>query len=96
MSDDPPTINDLMTDELMTNEGRVPRLTGSRPIVDHPLRVSRDVERELRLDAMEDNIEWLREHDLDEHPTEAAKRLGDIAGDVRALIGGLENGDPNG
>lgn len=46
-------------------------------------------ERETRLDAMEKNIEWLRDHDLDEQSMEAAKRLGLIKGDVQALVQSL-------
>ena len=41
--------------------------------------------REHRLDAIETNVGWLREHDLDEHREEAAKRLGLIKGDADAL-----------
>ena len=41
---------------------------------------------ENRLDAMEKNIEWLRDHDLDEDSVEAAKRLGLMKGDIQALI----------
>lgn len=48
-------------------------------------------EREERLNAMERNIEWLREHDLNEDTTEAAKRLGLIKGDVQALIRSLDD-----
>lgn len=38
-----------------------------------------------RLDAIEKNVQWLREHDLDEHRFEAAKRVGLIFGDATAL-----------
>jgi len=48
-------------------------------------------ERKERLDAMERNIEWLREHNFDEDTTEAAKRLGLIKGDVQALIWSLDD-----
>lgn len=48
-------------------------------------------ERKERLDAMKRNIEWLREHDLDEDTIEAAKRLGLIKGDVQALIWSLDD-----
>jgi len=41
---------------------------------------------ENRLDAMERNIEWLREHDLDEGNFEVAQRLGCLKGDADALV----------
>jgi len=40
--------------------------------------------KEARLDAIERNVEWLREHDLDHQ--EAPVRLGLIQGDVDALL----------
>lgn len=48
-------------------------------------------EREERLNAIERNIEWLREHDLDEDTTVAAKRLGLIIGDAQAVIQSLDD-----
>jgi len=39
---------------------------------------------ETRLDGIERNVEWLRDHGLD-HP-EAAERLGLLKGDVQALF----------
>lgn len=43
-------------------------------------------ELETRLDGMEQNISWLRDHDLQENRFEAAKRLGLLKGDIDALI----------
>lgn len=42
--------------------------------------------RELRLQAIIDNAEWLQENDMDENRIEAAKMLGCMKGDVNALI----------
>jgi len=47
-----------------------------------------------RLDAIEANTEWLREHDLDEHSDEAAKRLGLIKADSDALVNILSGHRP--
>lgn len=48
-------------------------------------------DRKHRLDAIEGNVKWLREHDLDEDTIEAAKRLGLIKGDMQALIWSLDD-----
>lgn len=51
--------------------------------------MSKQRERKNRTQAMEENIEWLQEHDLDEHSKEAAKRLGIIKGDAEEIINTL-------
>lgn len=47
-------------------------------------------ERNHRIDALEANVEWLQEHDLDENKTQAVQRLGLIKGDVAAILRQLE------
>jgi len=42
-------------------------------------------EREVRLNAMQKNMEWLKNNDWGENQNEAAKRLGLIKGDLKAL-----------
>lgn len=50
-------------------------------------------ERNHRIDARQENVGWLAEHDLDENKIEAAQRLGLIKGDVNAIIKQLDNHD---
>jgi len=46
--------------------------------------------RKVRIDGIQKNAEWLSEHDLDEEPVEAAKRIGLIEGDAAALKRSLD------
>lgn len=50
---------------------------------------------DMRLDAMEQNIDWLREH-RDADAEELNKRLGLLKGDLRALWYQLGQGETDG
>jgi hypothetical protein len=56
-------------------------------------RQQQRTQRETRLQALRDNLEWLEEADLDEEKNEAVKRLGIVQGDARALVHLLSDPD---
>lgn len=49
--------------------------------------------REYRVDAIKRNAEWLQEHDLEENSIEAARRVGLILGDAKAIKRSLGDDD---
>lgn len=49
-----------------------------------------------RIDAIGENVEWLRHHDLEENKEEAVRRLGLIKGDTNAVLESLSTDESNG